>query len=273
MTKQALHRRPTAGSPAANQYGVFKVSYATEKQTRFIGSLLDRKNLDALPEGKVDVAALREQVANQQVNKKAASAIIDTLLALPDARRATDGRPPSDKQKAFVRTLLEERAGVPEAEAVRDRLNQHREAGTLDAAVVSQAISELLEIKTPPPVPDGRYALPAEDGHYVFYRVNSPQDGKWAGYTFVVQLIGSVGSWDERRQSRAASKSILDRIAADPQEAARMFGLKAKACGMCGSPLSNVRSRAAGYGEICADNNGFWYPTESEAQAILDERE
>lgn len=270
----ALTARPKAGAPAANQYGVFKVSYATQKQTNFIKALMDRKDLSGF-EG--DVELLREQVAATQVNKKAASDIIDRLLALPDAAvaPAATGRPATDKQKQFVRTLLEERAGNETAEAVRDALNEARVSGNLTATVVSHAISSLLEIPknvSKPAVPDGRYALPAEDGHFVFYRVTSPQEGRWAGYTFVVQLIGSVGSWDEKRVSRDVSRSVLDRIAADSEEAARMFGLKARACGMCGSPLSNIQSRAAGYGETCAGNNGFFYPNEEEARNILAER-
>src|SRR5690606_6457189 len=109
-----------------------------------------------------------------------------------------------------------------------------------------------------PKVPDGRYALPAEDGHFVFYKVNTPTEGQWAGRTFVVQLIGSVGSWAEQRLSGQVAASVCARIAEDPEEAARMFGIKAEACGYCGSPLSNIQSRAAGYGETCAAKHGFF---------------
>lgn len=278
----ALHARPAAGAPARNQYGTFQVSYATEKQTAFIKGLMDRKDLTAADPRKVDVAALREQVANVQVNKKAASAIIDALLALPDAvapapaAPAQQGRPATDRQKEFVRTLLGERTGVEAAEQVRTRLNEARVAGTLTAAFVSACIDALLEIpkaeaQAETEVPNGRYALPAEDGHFVFYQVDHGT-GKWDGYTFVSQLVGSVGDWDDQRLSRDVSRSVLARIAADPEEAARMFGIKARACGYCGSPLSNLRSRAAGYGETCADNHGFFYPTEAEAREILAER-
>lgn len=275
----ALHARPAAGAPARNQYGTFQVSYATEKQTKFIGALMDRKDLSGVDPNKVDVEKLREQVANLQVNKKAASDIIDTLLALPDATAPAaapaQGRPATDRQKEFVRTLLAEREGNEAAEAIRAQLNEARVSGQLTAQVVSDAITALLEIpkavaKTA--VPDGRYALPAEDGHFVFYQVDSPTEGKWAGYTFVAQLIGSVGSWSEQRLSREVSRSVQERIAQDVEEAARMFGIKARACGYCSSPLSNTRSRAAGYGEICADNHGLYYPTEEEAREILAER-
>lgn len=272
----ALHARPKAGAPAANQYGVFQVSYATEKQTKFIGALLDRKDLSQADPAKVDVEKLREQVASLQVNKKAASAIIDTLLALPDATTvapAAQGRPATDRQKEFARTLLSERKGVEAAELVRTRLNEARVAGQLTASFVSACIDALLEIPAAKAeAPAGRYALPAEDGHYVFYKVDRPTEGKWAGYVFVKQLLGSVGSWDEQRLSLQVSDSVLTRIAADPEEAARMFGIKAKACGMCASPLSNTQSRAAGYGETCAAKHGFFYPSPEQAREILHER-
>lgn len=279
----ALHARPQAGSAARNQYGTFQVRYASEKQTNYIKALMDRKDLSKLEGTKVNVALLREQVANTQVNKRAASAIIDALLELPDAPApapvaapATAGRPATDRQKDFVRTLLAERTGIEAAEAIRTRLNEARVAGQLTAAFVSACIDALLEIPKAEaeatPIPDGRYALPAEDGHFVFYKVDNPTEGRWAGYTFISQLVGSVGDWDEQRLSREVSRSVQERIAADPEEAARMFGIKARACGYCGSPLSNIQSRAAGYGETCAHKHGFFYPTEAEAREILSER-
>ena len=121
-------------------------------------------------------------------------------------------------------------------------------------------------------IPDGKYALQADDGHFVFYQIDNPTEGKWAGYTFVSQLIGSVGDWQEQRLSRQVSDGVKARIAANVEEAARMFGIKAKACSYCSSPLSNIQSRAAGYGETCANNHGFFYPTEAEAREILAER-
>jgi len=107
-TPRNLNDRPAAGSSASNQYGTFTVHYASEKQTAFIKSLMDRKDLRPL-EGSValNVARLREQVAATQVNKKAASAIIDRLLALPDlaAAAAPSVRMASEKQVALIAKL------------------------------------------------------------------------------------------------------------------------------------------------------------------------
>lgn len=272
----ALHARPKAGSAAKNQYGTFQVRYATQKQTNYIAALLERKDVSGVDPKVMDVAGLWEQVNRTEVNKTAASDIIDFLLSLPDIGHNHSaeqlGAPATAKQKDFVRSLLAEREGNAEAEAIRQRLNKAREEFRLTLEFVSGVIGELLEIHPVEVVPAGRYALPAEDGHFVFYKVDTPTEGKWAGYTFVSQLIGSVGDWSEQRLDKSHSKSVLHRIAADVEEAARMFGLKARACGHCLSPLSNVQSRAAGYGETCANNHGYYYPSKEEAQTILSER-
>lgn len=275
----SLTARPKAGAAARNQYGTFEVCYCTQKQTNYIKFLLDTRDLTKADGTKLNIAELRQQVAATQVNKKAASAIIDFLLALPEAPKAPAasvpglGAPATDRQKEFVRTLLAERQGNEKIDSIRTALNVARENNVLNAEIVSNAITLLLAIPVnSTKIPDGKYALPAEDGHFVFYQVDSPTEGKWAGYTFVSQLIGSVGDWNEQRLSRSVSDSVKARIAANVEEAARMFGIKAKACSYCSSPLSNIQSRAAGYGETCAHNHGFSYPTEAEAREILAER-
>lgn len=110
---RTLTDRPAAGSSASNQYGEFSVHYATEPQTRFIRSLMERKDLSPLADSvTIDVARLREQVAAQQVNKKAASAIIERLLALPDLATAAPRpavRPASEKQVALITRLAAEK--------------------------------------------------------------------------------------------------------------------------------------------------------------------
>lgn len=277
----ALHARPAAGSAASNQYGTFQVAYATPKQTAFIKGLMDRKDLSQVDPKKVDVAALREQVANTQVNKKAASAIIDTLLALPDATApaptpaAQGGRPATDRQKDFVRTLLAERTGNADAEAIRTALNEAKATAPLAATFVSDCITALLEIpktEAQVEVPEGRYALPAADGHVAFYKVDRPTEGRWAGYVFVKQLIGAPGDFDEQRLDRSRSAQVLADIAAmTPAESARLFGRKHVCCSRCLSALSLVQSRATGFGSTCAERLGVPYLSRAEALKVLDE--
>lgn len=56
---------------------------------------------------------------------------------------------------------------------------------------------------------------------------------------------------------------------------ARQFGMMFHSCVNCGAALggehgTEIRSVVAGYGETCAKNNGWVYPTRKEAQAIID---
>jgi hypothetical protein len=139
------------------------------------------------------------------------------------------------------------------------------------SATVSKPAEQ--QVRTAEEVPAGSYALPAQDGHVVFYDVDRPQEGKWAGRVFVSQLIGAPGSWREEPIRGKAGISVLHRISEfGTMKALALFGEKARRCGACHSPLSNIQSRAAGYGETCAGNRGYFYPTESEARAILQER-
>lgn len=166
---------------------------------------------------------------------------------------------PSEKQTSFVRSLLDERAGVPAAEKIRALLNQHREARTLDRQVVSNAITQLLAIPRPqvpatdtvPEVPEGRYAFTNDVGETAFCKVDHGKN-QWAGRVFVQLLVGSPGSLREMRIDNSAQKAILAKLAIDPKEAMVRFGHELGTCGRCNSPLTDPESRAAGIGPVCA---------------------
>lgn len=123
--------------------------------------------------------------------------------------------------------------------------------------------------KLKPQLKPGSYALREPDGDVSFYAVDMPARGNWAGQVFIVKLVGAPGDW--LRQRIADPRKVAERIAADLIGAARLFGQKARACGQCGSPLSNVRSRAAGYGEECATRLGWPYPSKIVAEQQLGE--
>jgi hypothetical protein len=110
-----------------------------------------------------------------------------------------------------------------------------------------------------PDVPAGKYALTIEgatgdDNDIAFYDVDRPTEGRWAGYTFVTMILGGGG---EQKVSRAASRTILGRIAADPAGAARLFGQKTETCGVCGRNLTNKVSRDYGIGPDCRQKTGW----------------
>lgn len=53
------------------------------------------------------------------------------------------------------------------------------------------------------------------------------------------------------------------------QDEAQAFGKLHSFCCNCALDLEDDRSLAAGYGPVCADNNGWWYPTYEQAAVIL----
>lgn len=124
-------------------------------------------------------------------------------------------------------------------------------------------------------VPQGRYALQDEDGMVRFYQVDKPTDGTWKGNTFLKQLFGSPGDFTKepikRRYNRALYDKVMSAIAADVHGALVLFGRKTKQCGVCHSPLTTARSRAGAIGPHCAAKYGYWYPSEAEARALLEE--
>lgn len=105
-------------------------------------------------------------------------------------------------------------------------------------------------------VPPGRYALPnGKDSlnKHSFYIVQRPDEGKWAGKTFVKRY----SSDDETAIPIAQAVNILSKIAADPMGAMLLFGQLEAHCGHCGRRLTNDDSRARGIGPVCARHMGF----------------
>lgn len=118
---------------------------------------------------------------------------------------------------------------------------------------------------------EGRYAVETPDV-VKFYKVDRPTEGKWTGYVFVKMLVGSPGDWSEYPIKGAAREAVFIAIeSAGVRESAVLFGRKTQRCGRCMSPLSDPRSRAAGYGQHCASLLGWPYPSRQEALAFLGE--
>jgi hypothetical protein len=168
---------------------------------------------------------------------------------------------PTEKQVAFLRTLLAERAGINAAEMIRAELNAHREAGTLTRKVVSGAIDTLCQIKVRresgqqyggecPDVAEGYYAVASATGSndLDFYRVDRPTEGRWAGRVFVKRVIG--GHADTPVRGKEAHEALV-RIAVDADAAARLYGQEIGRCGRCNRHLTDDESRAYGIGPKC----------------------
>lgn len=245
-TPRNLTDRPAAGSAASNQYGTFTVHYASEPQTRFIRSLMERKDLSPLA-GSVtlDVNRLREQVANLQVNKKAASAIIDRLLALPDlapVAGAPSGEKASEKQVALIRRL----AGEKEMSA-DDREKVLAAVDTLSKKGASATIDKMFAL------PKAVAAGPVEAGVYVntdgkVYRVYLGQNSGKMLAALAIRHEDGTAEFDyagqaDRFVTTSSRKMTLEEAAA--------WGKATGTCIVCARRLDVPESVDRGIGPVC----------------------
>lgn len=106
-------------------------------------------------------------------------------------------------------------------------------------------------------VPDGRYAVYNDDqsvNDIAFYKVENVTEGRWAGWTFVKQIVGG----DEQKLSQRQGKAITAKIAAFGLcQASELYGKSTQRCGVCNTNLTNKDSRERGIGPVCAANNGW----------------
>lgn len=193
---------------------------ASEKQLAFIASLAERKGVEA----------------NPVTTKRQASDEIERLQALPDAepfRRNKYDSPCSECGNI-----------VPAGEGV---LRKDEQSGRWLVGHVSCPDEPNLPIE----VPDGHYAVTADEGHTSFYRVTG---GRNPGVCFVDLLVGGGpnGAFQRQNVPFAQRATVLAKIAeAGIEEAALRFRQEAGRCVRCGRGLSNKVSRDEMLGPEC----------------------
>jgi hypothetical protein len=100
-------------------------------------------------------------------------------------------------------------------------------------------------------VPEGRYAvrgIDGERGDILFVKVDRPTEGKWAGYTFVKQIVGGKPEYAIRG---ARATDVLARIiAAGVKESAMLYGQQIGQCARCHIHLTS-KYRHIGIGPDC----------------------
>lgn len=168
---------------------------------------------------------------------------------------------PSEKQTAFYTSLLDQ-IGVP----AEDRERKLASFATLDGAAASERISRAIEVRDAAKpasapldlshVPSGTYGVPGGDTR-LKVEIDNVDKGKWAGWVFVKD--GAVYGEGKRYGKQAPGGSYqgeiveqLRAIAADPMEAAAVYGRLTGRCGLCGLPLEHEDSVARGIGPVCA---------------------
>ena len=173
---------------------------------------------------------------------------------------------PTEKQLAFLTKLRGERVVSEELETDIRFWLEHPTGPTKSA--ISSLIDDLLAApfarshqakhgpkQAPlPDVPSGRYAVPGADGALRFVKVDRPEDGAWAGWTFV-----SVQAGDDfhRLKGEQVTRALAAITEAGPQAASIRYGREIGSCGVCGRTLTDETSRANGIGPVCAGKMGW----------------
>lgn len=115
----------------------------------------------------------------------------------------------------------------------------------------AEPIVPKVKARQAPAVAAGRYAIEL-DGTLHFFKIDRPAEGRWAGRTFVTEQAGS-DSYPVRGSRMVA---VIEAVAADAHAAMLRYGQQIGSCGVCGRPLTDEASRAAGIGPICAERMG-----------------
>jgi hypothetical protein len=100
-------------------------------------------------------------------------------------------------------------------------------------------------------IPRGHYATLSLTGHndFDFWRVDRPEQGTYAGRTFVKRIVGGKPDLNVSRTTKFAA---LDAILEEGIEnTARRYGQELGRCSRCNRSLTDQTSRALGIGPEC----------------------
>lgn len=115
--------------------------------------------------------------------------------------------------------------------------------------VYHQSIGEVRDCARPsvPLNDEGRawYALPAPDDEVSFYHLSRSEPGR----PIQVRLLNGPGAG---LLPATEAHRVIRAIAADPDAAATLYGMKARRCWHCHRPLRTKESRERGKGPDCA---------------------
>lgn len=256
-----MNTHPTAGTAARNQFGTFAVHNATDRQVGFLRSLFETRDLVAAePELHDEINELWTHVSAGVVSKKAASRGIDILLPLPVVPgREHAGPPASDKQKAFVRSLLEGRDltgtefEVPAWDAALSGITGGTVAvdvETLTKKGASETIDALMAL---PKKAGGATRSNWDAGMYVSgSRILRVYLGQQSGRMLVKEVVGNPeDGYTLEYLGQAAYKVPADARRMSLEEA-KGWGRATGTCVKCGRRLDVPESVDAGIGPVCA---------------------
>lgn len=221
----------TAGSRGGNQYGEYKVRYASPKQILFIQTLLTQKAHNFT---EIDFSTLNVQGAGDLITK---------LLALP--LREGYVIHATEKQIAFVKKLSQDKEGGLELLTNVLKEQKVNAIEELSKQSVSALINTLLA-KEDTPITVTEVGAYLYEGEIYSLRVGV-ESKKW-----------QVWSYDENAKKYLRNDSLLPLLKKiQPShrltlEQAIKRSVQTGVCCHCGRTLTQLKSVAGGIGPICA---------------------
>jgi hypothetical protein len=234
-----------AGSPAANQFGVFQVHAASDKQIGFLRKLIATKELTG-----IEVPASLDGIS-----KTAASALIDRLIDRPErAGVAATGsaRPASDKQIGFLTKLLAEKEHDYDADAILQAAADAQITGLAASGLIDSLLKMARKV-APAPVPAAEIAAGA---YRVGDRIIRVYLGQQSGRMLCTELVDPTARTREEawKYLGQAHRFIpADATPMTPAECERVAAGQADHgwCCVCGRELDQPVSVARGIGPVC----------------------
>lgn len=168
--------------------------------------------------------------------------------------RDWQSEPATDKQVAYVALLREQLTGEPAGPEQMTKQQASETITELKAALASRPAhkaSTQSDAAGWDDIPEGRYATDSLTGNNDtdFWKIDRPDEGRWAGRLFVNRVIGGRDPVAVRGSTRTqALQAIRD---AGPDLAMRRYGQELGHCGKCGRELTDEVSRGIGIGPVC----------------------
>jgi hypothetical protein len=238
---------------------------ASPAQIKFIGDLLAQIPAEAT--GVTDIPALLANLStNPTFDTRKASAFIDTLKTLKANAPAVaavqvPGMPADAKPNRYPGKCQDCKGQVPGGAGYFVRSSTGK-------VVVYHLPGQCTPPAAPLAAPEhGLYIDQAEGKVWKVY--TGRQSGRLQAAILVVH--DDHGSFEYQQ---GGTRIVAEALAAGTmrlltQDEAAVYGRTYGWCVNCGLVIEDDRSLAAGYGPVCAENNGWWYPTYEEAAQVL----
>lgn len=235
-------------------------------QQAFIRKLLvERAETLGLGESSIDEFFVEQQVTS--LTTKSASRLIDYIKSIKVVRTGLDHLPAHDrcivnryaKPCPLCGHVVDVGAGF--AISVDGKWETYHKKGECPTGERPQSIEVL--VNRAYRLKDGTIALT--------YRT---QNDRMAARKLVVVDVPVTDEHPAGKQGSLKYESgLVGRISVEgvllSQEEASALGRQYAFCVCCTKQLTDERSLVAGYGSTCARHNGWWYPTQTEAVALL----